>query len=131
VRGSRNAHKREPGSNVTCFRCGLVQTVKSFKQHFPQCSGASNLRTSVSNDTLVPPIDPDERDCDPMVDDLSEPDFVPRHLSVESQNLLACYDYDDDDGSDQSSMDKFTMDDPDPESESGVHNSLKVSNQKE
>jgi hypothetical protein len=43
----------------------------------------------VSNDTLVPPIDPDKRDCDPMVDDLSEPDFVLRHLSVESQNLLA------------------------------------------
>jgi hypothetical protein len=78
----------------------------------------------VSNDTLVPPIDPDERDCDLMVDDLSQPDFVRRHLSVELQNLLACYDYDDDDGSDQSSVDKFTMDDPDPESESGVHNSI-------
>jgi hypothetical protein len=121
VRSSRNAQKQEPGSNVTCFRCELVQTVKSFKRHFPLCSGSSNLRTSVSNDTLIPPIDPDERDCDPMVDDLSEPDFVRRHLSVESQNLLACYDYDDDD-SDQSSVDKFTMDDPDPESESGVNN---------
>jgi hypothetical protein len=72
----------------------------------------------VSNDTLVPPIDPDKGDCDPMVDDLSEPDFVRRHLSVESQNLLACNDYDDDDDSDQSSMDKFIMDDPDTESES-------------
>jgi hypothetical protein len=41
VRSSRNAQKREPGSNVTCFRCGLVQTVKSFKRHFPHCSGAS------------------------------------------------------------------------------------------
>jgi hypothetical protein len=114
VRSSRNAQKREPGSNVTCFRCGLVQTVKSFKRHFPQYSGSSDLRTSVSNDTLIPAIDPDKRDCDPMVDDLSEPDFVRRHLSVESQNLLACYDYDDDDDSDQSSVDKFTMDDPDP-----------------
>jgi hypothetical protein len=54
----------------------------------------------VSNDTLVQPIDSDERDCDPIVDDLSEPDFVRRHLSVESQNLLACYDYDDNDGYD-------------------------------
>jgi hypothetical protein len=114
VRSSRNAQKRERGSNVTCFRCGLVQTVKSFKRHFPQYSGSSDLRTSVSNDTLIPAIDPDKRDCDPMVDDLSEPDFVRRHLSVESQNLLACYDYDDDDDSDQSSVDKFTMDDPDP-----------------
>jgi hypothetical protein len=77
----------------------------------------------VSNDTLVPPIDPDERDCDPMVDDLSKPDFVRRRLSVELQNLLACYDYDDDD-SDQSSVDKFTMDDPDTGSESGVNNSI-------
>jgi hypothetical protein len=119
VRSSRNAKKQEPGSNVTCFRCGLVQTVKSFSPVF----GSSNLRTSVSNGTLVPPIDPNERDCDPMVDDLSEPDFVRRPLSVESQNLLACYDYDDDD-SDQSSVDKFTMDDPDPESESGVNNSI-------
>jgi hypothetical protein len=77
----------------------------------------------VSNDTLVPPINPDERDCDPMVDDLSEPDFVRRHLSVESQNLLACYDYDeDDDDSDQSSVDKFTINDPDTGSESGVNN---------
>jgi hypothetical protein len=59
-----------------------------------------------------------------MVDDLSKPDFVRRHLSVESQNLLACYDYDDDDDSDQSSVDKFTMDNPDTESESGVNNSI-------
>jgi hypothetical protein len=59
-----------------------------------------------------------------MVDDLPEPDFVRHHLSVESQNLLACYDYDDDDDSDQSSMDKFTMNDPDTESESGVNNSV-------
>ena len=107
VRSSCNAQKREPGSNVTCIRCGLVQTVKSFKRHFPQCSGSSNLRTSVSNDTLVPPIDPDERDCDPMVDNLSKPDFVRRHLPVESQNFLACYDYDTDDDSDQSSVDNF------------------------
>jgi hypothetical protein len=76
VHSSHNAKKQEPGSNVTCSRCGLVQTVKSFKRHFPQCLGSSNLRTSVSNDTLVPLIDPDKRDCDPMVDDLSEPDFV-------------------------------------------------------
>jgi hypothetical protein len=48
--------------------------------------------------------------------------IVRRHLLVESQNLLACYDYDDDD-SDQSSVDKFTMDDPDTGSESGVNNS--------
>jgi hypothetical protein len=124
VRSSRNAQKREPGSNVACFRCGLVQTVKPFKWHFPQCSGSSNLRTSMSNDTLVAPINPDKRDCDPMVDDLSEPDFVRRHLWVESQNLLACFDFDDDDGSDQSSVDKFTMDDPNTESESGVNNSI-------
>jgi hypothetical protein len=104
VRSSRNAKKREPGSKVTCFRCGLVQTVKSFKWHFPQCLGSSSLRTSVSNDTLVPPINPDKRDCDPMVDDLSKPDFVRRHLPVESQNFLACYDYDNDDDSDQSSV---------------------------
>jgi hypothetical protein len=78
----------------------------------------------VSNDTLVPPINPDELNCDPMVDDLSEPDFVRRLLSVESQNLLACYDYDDDDDSDQSSVDKFTMDYPDTESESGLNNSI-------
>jgi hypothetical protein len=110
VRSSRNAKKREPGYDVTCFRCGLFQTVKSFKRHFPQCLGSSNLQTSVRNDTLVPPIDPetvksfkrhfpqclgssnlqtsvrndtlvppihpDKCDCDPMVDDLSEPDFV-------------------------------------------------------
>jgi hypothetical protein len=73
---------------------------------------------------LVPPIYPDKRDCDPMVDDLSDPDFVCRHLLVESQNILAWYDYDDDDDSDQSSVDKFTMDDPDTGSESGVNNSI-------
>jgi hypothetical protein len=124
VRSSRNAKKREPSSNVTCFICGVVQTFQSFKRHFPQCLGSSNLRTSVSNDTLVPPINTDELDCDPMVNDLSKLDFVCRHLSVESQNLLACYDYDydDDDDSDQSSVDKFTMDDPDTGSESGVNN---------
>jgi hypothetical protein len=127
VRSSRNAKKWEP--DVTSFRCGLVQTVKSFKRHFPQYLGSSNIRTSVGNDTLVPPIDPDKRDCDPMVDDLSEPDFIRRHLSVELQNLLACYDYDDDDDdSDQSSVDKFTMDDPDTESESGVNNSITDAN---
>ena len=63
-----------------------------------------------------------------MVDDLSELDFVRGHLSVELQNLLACYDYDDDDDSEQSSVDKFTMDDPDTELESAVNNSITDAN---
>ena len=59
---------------------------------------------------------PDDLQFDPLVDDLSvpemNPDFVRRHLSVESQILLADSDYNDDD-SDQSSDHTFTMDDPD------------------
>jgi hypothetical protein len=63
-----------------------------------------------------------------MVDDLSEPeinqDFVRPHLSVESQNLLANCDYDDDDPNHSSSVDMFTMDDPDAGSESGVDDAI-------
>ncbi len=102
VRRSNNSKKRESSSNVTCSRCGVVQTVKSIKRHYPQCSGSSNnLRTSFKNDMLDSSTGLDDLQFDPMVDDLSEPemnpDFVRRHLSVESQILLADSDYNDDD----------------------------------
>jgi hypothetical protein len=62
-----------------------------------------------------------------MVNDLSEPeinhDFVGRHLLVEWQALLANSDYDDDD-SDHSSVDMFTMDDKDARWESGVNDAI-------
>ena len=128
VRRSNNSKKRESSSNVTCSRCGVVQTVKSIKRHYPQCSGSSNnLRTSFKNDMLDSSNGPDDLQFDPMVDDLSEPemnpDFVRRHLSVESQILLADSDYNDDD-SDQSSDHTFTMDDPDSGSELGVKDAI-------
>jgi hypothetical protein len=70
---------------------------------------------NLNNDTLVSSIDQEDLYCDSMVNDFSEPriyhDFVRRHLSVESQNLLARSDYDDDD-SNHSSADVLTMDDP-------------------
>ena len=62
-----------------------------------------------------------------MVDDLSKPninhDFVRRHLLVASQNLLANGNYYKD-GSNHSSVDMFTMDDPDARSESGVDDAI-------
>jgi hypothetical protein len=93
VRSSSNAKKREASSYVTCSRYGVLQTVKSNKPHFCQCLRSSNLQTSVTNDRLVSSINQEDLHCDPMNDDLSEPeinhDFVHRHLSVESQSLLA------------------------------------------
>jgi hypothetical protein len=71
---------------LTCSRCGVVQTVKSIKRHFPQCSGSPNLRTSVNNDTLASSIDQEDFHSDSMVNNFSEPeinhDFVRGHLSV-------------------------------------------------
>jgi hypothetical protein len=62
-----------------------------------------------------------------MVDGLSEPDinpdFVRFPLSGQSPHLLAYSEYDDDDF-DQSSVDMFTMDDPDAGSESGDNDAI-------
>ena len=95
------AKERTAIRNVTCTRCGQVQTETSINGHYPQCTGSVINETVHDHDTIHGCVDVDDNtnlfsdheDVPSAHEDL----FFSRHLSVDSLRLLANNDYDDDD----------------------------------
>ena len=96
-----NAKKASSVSNVTCSRCGLVQTANSFKRHFPQCTGPRIQASVLQEDNLLYSDEGHDPICftnmDNETDLEDESRYCSRLSSSDFNDNLSNHDYDDED----------------------------------